>query len=179
VNKQRVLSQYKFYLAFENNIIRDYVSEKVSNCTHVHAHVYTYQYRLSRHEKSRTAPLLANPSQLAQTEFRTAPYAPRPYIHPSTPPTPPPTTTTTTLLQVFDGLLAGSLPVYWGTASVDRYMPGPHAVVKASDFEGPKELAAFLKTLASNETLYQSYFGWKQHKPTAAFRRVLASTAYK
>lgn len=29
VNKQRVLSRYKFYLAFENNVIRDYVSEKV------------------------------------------------------------------------------------------------------------------------------------------------------
>jgi hypothetical protein len=35
--------------------------------------------------------------------------------------------------------------VYWGTSSVDRYMPGPHAVIKARDFEGPKELAAYLK----------------------------------
>lgn len=41
--------------------------------------------------------------------------------------------------------VSGSLPVYWGTSSVDRYMPGPHAVIKARDFEGPKELAAYLK----------------------------------
>lgn len=108
VNKQRVLAKYKFYLAFENNVIRDYVSEKV-----------------------------------------------------------------------FDGLLSGSLPVYWGTPSINKYMPDSHSYIYAMDFAGPKELAAYLKEVASNQTLYDSYFEWKKGKPTDRFKRVLASTAYK
>jgi hypothetical protein len=107
-NKQRVLKRYKFYLAFENNVIRDYVSEKV-----------------------------------------------------------------------FDGLLSGSLPVYWGTGSVDQYMPDDHAVIKANAFDGPADLAAYLKEVASNKTLYDSFFRWKARKPEERFKRVLASTAYK
>jgi len=108
LNKQAVLRNYKFYLAFENNIIRDYVSEKV-----------------------------------------------------------------------FDGFLAGSLPVYYGTKSITKYLPSEHSVIQANDFDSPKALAEYLKTVATNQTLYDSYFEWKKEKPTAQFKKVLASTAYK
>ena len=78
-NKQAVLQRYKFYLAFENNKIKDYVSEKV-----------------------------------------------------------------------FDGLLGGTLPVYYGAESIEQFMPveGQKAVIQMDDFESMENLAAFLNELA-------------------------------
>jgi len=112
-SKQKILSRYKFYLAFENRIIQDYVSEKV-----------------------------------------------------------------------FDGLLSGSLPVYWGTSSVDAYLPHPKSIIKASDFDTPEALAQYLQKVANDEDLYNSYFEWKktydpQDPNIFNFQMKLNSTAYK
>lgn len=81
--------------------------------------------------------------------------------------------------KLFDGLLAGSLPIYYGTSSIDQYLPHPHSIIKTSDFANPKDLSEYLKEVASNQTLYDSYFQWKQSLPSEKFKRVLASTAYK
>lgn len=70
--------------------------------------------------------------------------------------------------------------MYWGTSSIDQYMPGPHAVIRANEFAGPAELAQYLKAVASNRTLYDSFFDWKRaDSPSPSFRKVLESTAYK
>eukprot|EP00519_Triparma_laevis_P009544 CAMPEP_0182498912 /NCGR_PEP_ID=MMETSP1321-20130603/6956_1 /TAXON_ID=91990 /ORGANISM="Bolidomonas sp., Strain RCC1657" /LENGTH=430 /DNA_ID=CAMNT_0024703025 /DNA_START=104 /DNA_END=1396 /DNA_ORIENTATION=+ len=110
-NKQRVLQRYKFYLSFENKIIKDYVSEKV-----------------------------------------------------------------------FDGLLGGTLPVYRGAESIDKFMPSETtpAVVKMSDFEDDmKALSQHLLKLANDETEYNKYFQWKTEASQNRFQSVLDMTAYK
>ena len=109
-NKQAVLQRYKFYLAFENNKIKDYVSEKV-----------------------------------------------------------------------FDGLLGGTLPVYYGAESIEQFMPveGQKAVIQMDDFESMENLAAFLNELARDETRYNEYFKWKQEAPSRRFQGILDMTAYK
>jgi hypothetical protein len=109
-NKQAVLQRYKFYLAFENNKIKDYVSEKV-----------------------------------------------------------------------FDGLLGGTLPVYYGADSIDEFMPvqGMPAVIKMDDFADMKELAAFLNVLANDEAKYEEYFKWKKEKASMRFQSIIDMTAYK
>ena len=110
-NKQRVLQRYKFYLSFENKIIKDYVSEKV-----------------------------------------------------------------------FDGLLGGTLPVYRGAESIDKFMPSETtpAVVKMSDFgDDMKALSQHLLKLANDETEYNKYFQWKTEASQNRFQSVLDMTAYK
>lgn len=109
-NKRKILQRYKFYLAFENSVVDDYVTEKV-----------------------------------------------------------------------FDGLLGGTLPVYRGTPSIDKFMPYSlqhPAVIKLSDFKDMRELSEYLNHLANNETAYESYFRWKQLEPSPNFESILNMTAY-
>ena len=54
-----------------------------------------------------------------------------------------------------------SLVVVMGQADYVRVAP-PHSFVSVMDFNGPKELAAYLWKLDANDTLYQSYFWWKR-----------------
>ena len=109
-NKQMVLRRYKFYLSFENSIVKDYVSEKV-----------------------------------------------------------------------FDGLLAGTLPVYRGAESIDKFMPSDVSpcVVKMSDFASMRDLATFLLELAKDEARYEEYFQWKKEEAMGRFQGILDMTAYK
>ena len=110
-SKRRILASYKFYLAFENDVVKDYVSEKV-----------------------------------------------------------------------YDGLLAGTLSVYRGAATVDALLPGARSVVKVEQFPSPAQLAGHLRHLAANKTAYEEYFAWKRRPradDAARFQRVLDMTAYK
>ncbi|CAM9976405.1 unnamed protein product [Ascophyllum nodosum] len=63
--------------------------------------------------------------------------------------------------KVYNGFQAGTLPVYWGAANVDDYIP-KGSIVKASDFAGPEELAKHLKGLAEDEEAYEAYFKWRE-----------------
>ena len=110
-NKRYVLSQYKWYLAFENNVIKDYVSEKV-----------------------------------------------------------------------YDGVLAGTVPVYYGAPTIDKLLPSPNAVVKVNDFASPKELAAHLTAVGKDESKYASLLDWKvgyKKKDVDSFQKVVDMTGYK
>ena len=51
------------------------------------------------------------------------------------------------------------VPVVYGGANYSRIAPA-HSYINALNYK-PKELAAYLKTLASNEALYNEYFWWK------------------
>ena len=95
--KIKLLSHYKFYLAFENSPIDDYVSEKI-----------------------------------------------------------------------FEGLLAGTVPVYRGAASIHKFMPGKDSFIDANSLS-PKELADLLQSYISNEQKYQSFFAFKQRPISQEF----------
>jgi hypothetical protein len=90
--KVKVLSNYKFYLAFENSPIDDYVSEKV-----------------------------------------------------------------------FEGLLAGTIPVYRGAKRIHKFMPAENSFINANELT-PRELADLMMKIAKDEKLYDSYFQWKEKK---------------
>ncbi len=99
--KRAILKRYKFVLAFENAVCKDYVTEKV-----------------------------------------------------------------------YDGLLSGTLPIYYGAESVDKLLPGRNSIVKVSDFPDEKTLGEYIKRLAENQTLYDSYFNWKDEPPQPSFEWV-------
>jgi hypothetical protein len=71
--------------------------------------------------------------------------------------------------KVFDGLIAGVVPIYLGsTEDCKKLMPTTvsgkenPAVVYTSDFQNnPKLLADFLLPMMGNETLYNSYRSWR------------------
>ncbi|EFX66743.1 hypothetical protein DAPPUDRAFT_302457 [Daphnia pulex] len=54
------------------------------------------------------------------------------------------------------------VPIVYGGADYTDYAP-PHSFINLADFASPKDLAAYLKLLASNEALYVEYFQWKKH----------------
>jgi alpha-1,3-fucosyltransferase len=53
------------------------------------------------------------------------------------------------------------VPVVYGGADYSRHAP-PHSYIDARQFK-PKELAAYLKLLIANDTLYNEYFWWKDY----------------
>lgn len=87
--------------------------------------------------------------------------------------------------KIYDAFLAGTLPVYRGTRTVDKLVPSPRSLVHAADFEdNPEQLGRHLAYLARNRTAYEAYFDWR--KPPfdtpatrAQFQKILDMTAYK
>ena len=54
-----------------------------------------------------------------------------------------------------------SIPIYHGAKTVKDWVPSPHSVIYAEDFEGPKALADYLHYLESNHSAYEEYFSYK------------------
>jgi hypothetical protein len=72
------------------------------------------------------------------------------------------TTTDYVTEKFFDPFRAGSVPVYLGAPNVEDFAPGNHCFIRAADFPGPGELAAYLQRVAADPLLYSAYFRWKQ-----------------
>jgi hypothetical protein len=53
--------------------------------------------------------------------------------------------------QVYEGLFAGTLPVYRGSPSISKFMPGDDSFINANNMN-PQELAALLTELAADES---------------------------
>lgn len=84
--------------------------------------------------------------------------------------------------KVFDGILAGTVPVYYGATTVEKLLPSPASVVKVSDFKSPKELAVFLNEVGKDKGRYEQYLRWKTESSQSqvdAFQRVIDMTGYK
>mgnify|MGYP003385447279 FL=1 len=77
--------------------------------------------------------------------------------------------------KVYEGLLAGTLPVYRGTANIAAFLPDD-SFIDASELS-PKTLAALLLSLASDESRYNAYFDFK-NKPLAKSLSTLANQSY-
>eukprot|EP01116_Phalansterium_solitarium_P000917 TRINITY_DN1075_c0_g3_i2.p1 TRINITY_DN1075_c0_g3~~TRINITY_DN1075_c0_g3_i2.p1 ORF type:complete len:611 (+),score=192.62 TRINITY_DN1075_c0_g3_i2:38-1834(+) len=65
--------------------------------------------------------------------------------------------------KMINVLQARAVPVYMGAPNVHPdWTPGEKAIIKTSDFEGPKELAKYLQFLLDNEDEYQKYHDWRK-----------------
>jgi hypothetical protein len=63
--------------------------------------------------------------------------------------------------KVFDGLIAGTIPVYLGAPNIDEFLPGDNCIIKVSDFADAGELARFLLELSQDAQKYARYLAWK------------------
>jgi len=73
--------------------------------------------------------------------------------------------------QVFEGLFAGSIPVYRGSSTVHKFMPSNSSFIDANILS-PVQLAELLKRLAADETEYNHYLAFKKDPLPAAFEDI-------
>lgn len=71
--------------------------------------------------------------------------------------------------KVFDALIAGSVPLYYGAENVDEYLPGDGCIINAADFADPRELAEHLRHLDAHDDEYRRYFAWRDQPLRASF----------
>jgi hypothetical protein len=75
--------------------------------------------------------------------------------------------------RVFHALVRGVVPVYLGAPNVRDFMPDDDAVIVASDFESPAELADYLRQLDNDDQAYALHLLWKAKPHSDRFRRLL------
>eukprot|EP00293_Proteomonas_sulcata_P017466 CAMPEP_0184289712 /NCGR_PEP_ID=MMETSP1049-20130417/2092_1 /TAXON_ID=77928 /ORGANISM="Proteomonas sulcata, Strain CCMP704" /LENGTH=138 /DNA_ID=CAMNT_0026596599 /DNA_START=204 /DNA_END=620 /DNA_ORIENTATION=- len=63
--------------------------------------------------------------------------------------------------KLFEVIEAGAVPIYLGAPNWREFFPIEHAVIDASDFESPFDLAEYLKSLLADEERYQAYHKWR------------------
>ncbi len=64
--------------------------------------------------------------------------------------------------KMFDGLIAGTVPVYLGAPNIDQYLPGDNCIINASDYASGADLAKHLISLSQDKEAYESYLTWKK-----------------
>ena len=74
--------------------------------------------------------------------------------------------------KIYAALKTGSVPIYMGAPDIDRFIPHPSSIIKVSDFNTTKDLAEYLKQVASDPKEYQKFFEWKKNAYTDDFKRV-------
>jgi hypothetical protein len=62
--------------------------------------------------------------------------------------------------QVFEALMAGTVPVYYGPINIEEYVPYK-SVIQVRDFPTVKELAMYLIYLDQHPAEYAKYLSWK------------------
>ncbi|KAB7501876.1 Alpha-(1,4)-fucosyltransferase [Armadillidium nasatum] len=58
-------------------------------------------------------------------------------------------------------LTVGSVPIYWGSPSVARWIPNNESIVHVRDFSTPQQLANYVLNILSDDTLYEKYLSHK------------------
>ena len=64
--------------------------------------------------------------------------------------------------KYFNILPFNIIPVMLNGANMTNHAPF-HSYINAEDFSSTKELAKYLKMVASNDTLFASYFWWRDY----------------
>lgn len=59
--------------------------------------------------------------------------------------------------KVFRPLTIGSIPIYFGSSKIRDFMPTEKAVIVATDFASPKELAEYIMELNRDDNKYNEY----------------------
>lgn len=63
--------------------------------------------------------------------------------------------------KVWEPLLMGAIPIYWGAPDINDFLPHPDAVIRVSDFDSMQALATYLNILINSPTAYQKHLQWR------------------
>jgi hypothetical protein len=72
--------------------------------------------------------------------------------------------------KLWGPLQAGTVPIYYGAPNVHDHAPN-HSLIRVQDYASTKDLVAYLREVASNKTLYESYHAWRTQPLPPHFRR--------
>jgi alpha-1,3-fucosyltransferase 10 len=76
--------------------------------------------------------------------------------------------------KLWHPLIAGSVPIYLGAPNVYDWLPcRTDCIIDLRKFKTPKDSAMFIKTVAKNKTLYESYHQWRNEPVSEKFRNIL------
>lgn len=80
--------------------------------------------------------------------------------------------------KLWHPLIAGSVPIYRGAPNVYDWLPcRTDCIIDLSKFSTAADAAAFIKTVAQNKTLYESYHQWRSEPVSEKFQSLLNSFA--
>ena len=65
--------------------------------------------------------------------------------------------------KIWHGYLSQTIPIYYGAPEVYEQVPGNNTFIDAAKFEGPKELADYIKMVNEDDQLYREYFNFNIH----------------
>lgn len=76
--------------------------------------------------------------------------------------------------KLWHPLITGSIPIYLGAESVNEWLPcQTDCIIDLRKFANAKEAAVFIKAVAQNETLYQSYHLWRKQPVKEQFQKMI------
>lgn len=75
--------------------------------------------------------------------------------------------------KVFQALACGVVPIYLGAPNVRDFMPADDAIIDASDFASPRELAKYLRFLDDDSAAYAKHLRWKREAHSDRFKALL------
>lgn len=76
--------------------------------------------------------------------------------------------------KLWHPLIVGSVPIYLGAPNVYDWLPcQTNCIIDLRKFKTPKDAAMFIKTVAKNKTLYESYHQWRNEPVSEKFQHIL------
>jgi hypothetical protein len=73
--------------------------------------------------------------------------------------------------KVYEGLIAGTLPVYRGAESIAKFMPSRDSFINANQMT-PKQIADLLTALSTDEKAYNKYFEYRSQPLSEKFYEI-------
>ena len=78
--------------------------------------------------------------------------------------------------KLWQALVMGSIPIYWGAPDVVKYLPDPDAIINVSHFDTIEELAKYIRSLLVSSHAYEKHMMWRKRPLPASFRNIFNDT---
>ena len=62
--------------------------------------------------------------------------------------------------KIWHAYLSQTIPIYYGTSDVYDQVPGANTFIDARKFNGPQQLAEYIKKIEDDDSLYKSFFNF-------------------
>ncbi|CAF1357474.1 unnamed protein product [Adineta ricciae] len=76
--------------------------------------------------------------------------------------------------KLWQPLTIGSVPIYLGAPNVYDWLPcRTNCIIDLRQFKSPEDAATFVKNVAKNKTLYESYHQWRKEPVAERFQHII------